>query len=419
MAQLGLTTNRVTVLWDPSQPTTIVEKPFLDRFMPVAEASGVQVVFALYPARSMAVGSSASAADQFCAFAAQLAGTYPQVTKIIVGNEPNQPRFWQPQFNGTAPAAGAAYEALLAKCYDALKAVSPAIDVVGVGLSPRGNDQPKARSNISRSPVRFIGDMSAAYRASGRKAPLMDEFGFHCYPNVNSDALAKGYQWPNIGCVNLDRLKQAIWDGFNGTGQPTIENGLTILLDEVGWQVDTTALAGYTGTENVPPIAASTQASIYSSLVHLVDCDPSITALHFFHLIDETDRDRFQSGLLTIDGSPRDSAASVQQAIAQDAGGCTGASVSWHHSTQVAKAKLLSAKGRSAHLYAEEDYTLKATLSAKGVLAGSVSASGKAYYDVPLKLPKLKKGKSYTLKVVLSAVQNPSRTTTVTKTFIG
>ena len=46
--------------------------------------------------------------------------------KVIIGNEPNQPRFWQPQFNlDGSPASPAAYESLLARSYDALKGVDP------------------------------------------------------------------------------------------------------------------------------------------------------------------------------------------------------------------------------------------------------------------------------------------------------
>lgn len=72
---------------------------------------------------------------------------------MIVGNEPNQPRFWQPQFDsGGHGVSGAAYEALLARGYDALKEVDPTINVIGVGLSPRGGDNPRASGNVSTSP---------------------------------------------------------------------------------------------------------------------------------------------------------------------------------------------------------------------------------------------------------------------------
>ncbi len=66
---------------------------------------------------------------------------------VIVGNEPNLNRFWLPQFNpdGT-DAAAPAYESLLAGTYDALKAVSPEIQVYGGAVSPRGGDKPGDRA---------------------------------------------------------------------------------------------------------------------------------------------------------------------------------------------------------------------------------------------------------------------------------
>src|SRR5205823_13302279 len=89
-----------------------------------------------------------------------------------------------------------AFGQYLATTYDALKAVDPAIVVVGVGLSPRGNDRPDAKDNISTSPVRFLRALGAWYRTSGRNKPLMDAFGFHPYPNRATDPLDRGYRGP-------------------------------------------------------------------------------------------------------------------------------------------------------------------------------------------------------------------------------
>ena len=54
----------------------------------------------------------------------------------------------------------------LAAAYDAIKAVNKSDFVWGVGLSPRGNDQPGASSNASMSPVRWIAALGKAYRGS-------------------------------------------------------------------------------------------------------------------------------------------------------------------------------------------------------------------------------------------------------------
>jgi hypothetical protein len=187
----------------------------------------------------------------FVEFCGRVATAFPDASAFIVGNEPNQPRFWQPQFDaGGRQAAAAAFLTVLAGCYDRIHATGK--PVIGVGLSPRGNDNPRAPSNISTSPVRFIAALGVGYRASGRTEPIMDGFSFHPYPNANSDGPHVGYQWPKAGMPNLDRIKQALWDAFNRTRQPHIETGLPLWMDEVGWQVSTEGIEAYTGDENVP-----------------------------------------------------------------------------------------------------------------------------------------------------------------------
>jgi hypothetical protein len=221
MDKLGTTTNRVAVFWNADAPTTIQDQSFLDRMIPVAQKHNIQVVFAVYPLKATMAPTSPSAVEQFCNYAVQVMQRYTYVKKVIIGNEPNQPKFWQPIWNADgSPASPAAMEAVLASCYDKLKAFDPNVDVIGVGLSPRGNDSPGASSNSSISPVRWIAALGKAYRASGRTGPLFDEWSWHCYPNVNTDAVETGYAWPNTGCVNAARVKLALWDAFHGTGQP-------------------------------------------------------------------------------------------------------------------------------------------------------------------------------------------------------
>src|SRR5207245_1184555 len=96
---------------------------------------------------------------QFAGFAASLATELPEVTQFIIGNEPNLNRFWLPQFNPDgSDAAASAFEALLAATYDALKAVSPTITVIGGAVSPRGVDRPNTGRD-THSPTTFIPDL--------------------------------------------------------------------------------------------------------------------------------------------------------------------------------------------------------------------------------------------------------------------
>ncbi|MGH3104825.1 MAG: hypothetical protein ACRDN6_12095 [Gaiellaceae bacterium] len=341
LRDIGMTSNRVTVLWDPDRPTTIADRAFLDRSLPQAAARGVGVVFSVYPARAAAIAATPGSSAQFTQFLQLLARTYPQVREFIVGNEPNQPRFWQPQFNPDgSPASAAAYQDLLARSYDALKAVDPAIRVVGVGLSERGNDNPRAPSNVSTSPIRFLRNLGAAYRASGRTAPLMDELALHPYPESPADPMLKAYAWPSAGVANIDRIKQAVWDAFNGTAQPTVEDGLTLRISEIGWQVAVTpsAAGAYTGAETVAVTDEARQASIYGELVRHVACDPAVSSLFFFGLVDESPLDRFQAGLMRADGTRRASYDAVKEALAATGGRCGGAPRHWRHATTVVDA---------------------------------------------------------------------------------
>jgi hypothetical protein len=346
LADVALTVNRVSVVWDPTRPDEIPGQPELQSWLPQAQTAGVRIIFAVSPARPKDLTSSPSAPAQFADYLQRVARAFPQVKDFVIGNEPNQPYFWQPQFDATGrPVSAAAYEPVLAKSYDALKAVDPTINVIGVGLSPRGNDSPKAPSNVSRSPVRFLHDLGLAYRASGRTKPLMDEFAFHPYPSSSRDSLSTGYVWPNAGVANLDRIKQAVWDAFHGTAQPTFaEFGakpfakpLVFELDEVGWQVAVPpSLAGfYFGKENGPVTDEATQADIYSQMIRLLECDSAVRSLNLFHLIDEADLGRWQSGLERADGSHRPSYDSVKQTIAQTKGACQDQPTVWVHTTKV------------------------------------------------------------------------------------
>ncbi len=348
MNDVGLSEVRLTVNWDATQPTTIMHQEQIESVLPVATLRGVRVIFSIRPLQARVIGETPAASDGFVAFLEHVARTFPTVKDVIVGNEPNQSRFWQPQFGPTGNgASGAAFEALLARSYDQLKSVDPTINVIGVGLSPRGGDNARASSNISTSPVKFLQGMGAAYRASGRTKPLMDEFAYHPYPKKDTDSLTEGYIWPNAGVTNLNRIKQAFWDAFSDTAQKTFEDGLRVKLDEVGWQVAVpTALPPYFGAESIVPTTEAAQAAIYPALLRYVACDPAVEAVLFFGLQDEPNLDRWQAGLMRADGSVRPSYASVRAEIAANGGNCPTTQRVWHHSTTVDGAKATFPKFR-------------------------------------------------------------------------
>ena len=347
MAGLGMREAVITVRWLPSDPLALGERPLLDLTVAAARTAGLRVVFATYPYPPREVADGVARPEAFGGWLAELARQYPDVRQFVVGNEPNQPAFWRPQFSRAKQLSARTFGPFLAAGYDALKAVDPTLTVVGVGLSPRGNDRPFARSNVSTSPVRFLQALGAWYRTSGRDRPLMDGLSFHPYPNRATDPLHRGYPWPNAGFVNLGRIKQAIWDAFAGTPQPTTLEGLPLYLDEVGWQVDTAGRQGYSGDENVPVTDEETQAHVYGELLRAAACDPDVAAVNLFGFRDDPRRTGFQAGVYRADGTPRPALETVRQAIAETR--CArGVPAGWRPSRSVlgARPRVTLARGR-------------------------------------------------------------------------
>jgi hypothetical protein len=183
----------------------------------------------------------------------------------------------------------------------------------------------------------------------------------HPYPNPNSPADAPSVGYPSslrFGIPNLDRVKQAVYDAFNGTAQKTTVDGLSFRVDEVAWQVSTDPASsgsglsagdvqamGYINQENVRTVSQQTQAAYLRQMIsRYFACDPTVTDVELFLLQDETSRDGrdangtvvgggWQSGLLTA-GAPdvakqRLAYATVGQLAAEGRDACTAAPLAW------------------------------------------------------------------------------------------
>jgi hypothetical protein len=428
---VGMTENRVAVLWDATHPSTIVDQAFLDRSIPQARLHGIEIVFAIYPARARALADTPNGVELFAEFAAKVAARYPTVAKIVCLNEGNQPRFHQPQFDaGGNAVAGALQERAMAACYDALKSVNPNIDVLAFGISPRGNDDFNASSNISRSPILFVKDIGDAYRASGRTRPIADDVAFHCHPNLNTDAPSVGFAWPNAGCANLDRFKQAWWDAFHGTGQPLFEETgaahpepgtkayVRFFVDEAGYQArvpaDKTQL--YAGSENVKLLDDTTQGNYYAQLIAMVACDRNVKLLNLFHLADETLLPGWQSGLEYVDGTPRASYAIVKAALAANRT-CHGPEHLWHHTTSVVGASVRFDRSHASFVVAVgEGFTYKVSVLRGGRVVTSAAGTDADAGQLQFKLPRLTTG-AYRVVVRLKAQMNRERVSAFARTL--
>ena len=395
--------------------------------IPTAVAAGIKPILAVYPYPPSAIEAGTADPAAFGAWVRSLADAYPAVTTFIVGNEPNLNTFWRPQGDGTKVLSGASFGPFLAAGYDALKAKSSGITVLGVGSSPRGDRAPQAAGKSS--PVHFVASLGDWYRASGRPAPLMDGFSYHPYPNPSDFTVpfTFAYGWPNAGVQELPRIKQALYDAFAGTPQPTTVQGLKLYLDEVGWQVDTSGNGAYEGSENVRVTSEETQAAIYADLVRFVACDPDVAQLNFFGYYDERNRAGWQSALRRADGSERPANAAVRAAIAS---GCTTGIRSWTPSTQPEGAGVeffpVNAKAKGSRVVvrytptAGEDVTVRAGFvpagTPKAQILGLLDDAGRV--DAKRRPPRttsvVLSSAPQVLAVALSAALNPERTAVFT-----
>ena len=321
----GFRAVRITSIWAPGQSApTASELAILRNVAGAASLNGVRVYLSVYHAGSRTTPLTPEARAELADYAASIVGALPTFRDVIVGNEPNLNRFWLPQFAEDGSGASApAYLELLATAYDRLKAVSPAVKVYGGALAPRGIDRPgTGRDTIS--PTRFIRELGAAYRASGRTLPVMDAFAHHPYGDNSSQS--PDFRHPNVATISLgdyDKLVGLLAEAFDGTAQPG--STLPILYDEFGVEsvIPASKSALYTGTEPAAtrPVDEATQAAHYRRALQLAYCQPNVVGLLLFHSHDEPARSGWQSGVLYVDGTPKASLPAVRDALAATRGG--------------------------------------------------------------------------------------------------
>jgi hypothetical protein len=319
-AAAGMNAIRVTALWRAGQ--TAPDPGSLAAIATTSDAAtltGIRMFVSVYPAVNREAPLDDTARRDFASFTAALATAAPGLRDFIIGNEPNLNYFWLPQYDLTgASASPAAYTALLAGTYDALKAVDPEIDVIGGSVSPAGTDKPFGK-RPTHSPGRFVLGMGAAYRALGRTTPIMDAFAFHPYgPRSSTSPLARNPRSSRIAINDYGKLTAVLGRAFDGTAQAG--STLPIVYDEYGVQTRVPKRLHSLYSELESPVAEdavseATQARYYREALALALCQPNVEALLFFHLVDETDARRWQSGVLYPDLTPKRSFAPVREAI--------------------------------------------------------------------------------------------------------
>src|SRR5581483_6425499 len=131
---LGLKAVRITHQWHPGESK--VPADFQDTiYRIVGDVSGLRVVVSLY-GRPEDAPRTDEARRQFCSYVADLIEVNPQISDVVIWNDPNDQAWWAPQFNGDgSSAAPAEYEALLAACWDAAHAAQTGANVIAAAAA--------------------------------------------------------------------------------------------------------------------------------------------------------------------------------------------------------------------------------------------------------------------------------------------
>jgi hypothetical protein len=391
----------------------------------VAAASrllGVPVFVAVTNTRGRYTPQDEDQRAQFAKFAANVAEDFPSFTKIIVGNEPNLSNFWQPQFDDNGgDLAAANYEKTLATTYDALKAVSKKITVIGGAVSPRGHDDPAAASK-SHSPTMFIRDLGQAYKQSGRRRPIMDWFAFHPY-GANSSELptTRHSTSTSITLADYDKLVKALGQAFDGTKQ--IGSKIPVIYDEYGIQstIPTSKRKKYTGREqpSTKPVSPPLQGERYKQALSLAFCQPTVKGMFLYHAFDEVGMTEWQSGLYYVDHTAKPSLPIVRQAFQEVARGviarCPGMRLKVNANVAFQAPRQASAAGKrgsaikfrlSCNLDCQYTSGVIDLSNGKSILAALGQATGGKPKNVKLPGRALSKGR-YRVVVSLVAAVNP------------
>jgi len=315
----GLTEIEVRADWTRGKtaPTTDELAAFQASAL-AAQLDAVRLVIAVSASGSRQTPLSLLDRKKFAQYTASLAESLPYARDFIVGNEPNLNRFWMPQFDKRGrDLAAPAYEALLARTYDALKAVSPQITVIGGAVSPRGADRARS-ARQTHSPTTFLRDLGTAYRKSGRSEPIMDMLVIHPYGETSkTPPTALHPKSTSISIADYPKLVNLLRNAFRGTAQQGAS--LPILYGEYGVQtaIPFDKLGVYTNLGSsyaADAVSEARQGAYYARAIRLAYCQRTVAGLLFFLVSDEPDLDRWQSGLFYADDTPKSDLAVVKNA---------------------------------------------------------------------------------------------------------
>ena len=331
---------RISLNWKAGQTQlSPQDRATFDAAIPAA--FGLRIVLVVVGGAARYAPQTASARNAYCSYVKNVLQRYPTINDVIVWNEPNKTWMWRPQFDASGRSvAPAAYEALLARCWDVLHAYRPYVNLLGPASSPNGNDDPRAVSNISHSPASFIAKLGAAYRSSGRTQPIFDNIAHHMYGATPAERPWRVHEGSMVAQGDWRQLILAFRTAFAGTRQPVPgycvgPRCAQIWYMETGYQtaIDPAKRRLYRGAENVPNVVpdraggepdsvrpaqeslAPDQATQIRDGIQLAYCQPYVGAFFNYLLRDDRDLAGWQSGALWRDGTPKGSYSSFVASI--------------------------------------------------------------------------------------------------------
>jgi hypothetical protein len=264
--------------------------------------------------------------------------------------------------------------------------------------------------------------MGAAYRASGRTAPIMDAFAFHPYMDNSSQSPTFAHPASTtVALPDYGKLVALLATAFDGTAQQG--STLPILYDEFGVEAQVPAAQSslYTGAEprTTRPTDELTQARYYAHALQLAYCHPNVVGLLVYHVADEVALDRWQSGLYYVDGTAKASVGTLRAAAAQARRGvlarCPGLELT-PKAKQVVypRGAELEARRLSLGLQCDIDCNYQGRVVNVARRSTTLAVSGRAVGDVLTRVrfrPARLAAGSYRITLRLTAPVNPGQPT--------
>ena len=153
----------------------------------------------------------------------------------------------------------------------------------------------------------------------------MDVFAIH--PYLERSAIPPSTEHPlgtSIGVADYDKLVGLLEEAFDGTAQPGGDapdrlHGVRRPDDDPGEKQASTRTSARRSDDDA--VDEETQARYYREALELASCQVTVIGVLIFHLYDEPDLNRWQSGIYYVDGTPKSSLPAVREAAIAARGG--------------------------------------------------------------------------------------------------